>query len=343
MIGEKLLILDMSMKPNVARALYRALLSSARALDQELTRCRSLRAGEHDSLRAAGAAVLPRDLRGLLDVRQPHFELTGCNATSSSASEAMSTANGIAGTGVQINGEWCKGEETMQEYVRVCSRRVMEAAEAPGLSGLDACVGFAAIKHLNGRVNALRHLVFDTVSETERYGIRVDAQSQFQGADRNRYFFRYRVRILNASPATVQLLSRAWTIRDLDGRVTSVQGPGVVGAFPTLAPNESYEYSSAVPLHTPIGTQSGHYVFVSLTPADDFEPHLHPHQGDGEYSSQDDQQQHRWIQSSNALGTSPPVMLTSKPGSTITAAKMLQVPIAPFSHRTPSMDNNDGT
>lgn len=323
------------MKPKVSRTLFRALLSSACALDQELLRCHSLRAGEYDSLRAAGASVLPRDLRGLLDVRRIPKD-----TASSSPSLAATSMKCPTGKTVHGNREWCKGEGTVREYVRVCARRVMEAAEAPGLGGLDACVGFAAMKHLNGRVDALRHLVFDTVSETERYGIRVDAQSQFQGADRNRYFFRYRVRIFNASPATVQLLSRAWTIRDLDGRVTSVQGPGVVGTFPTLAPNESYEYSSAVPLHTPVGTQSGHYVFVSLASAGHFEPQDQPQQLGGDYPLRQEQQP-QWVQSTNAIGTSQAVILGSKSGSAVTAAKMLQVPIAPFSHRTPSLENDD--
>lgn len=262
----------MSLQANVARPLYRALLSAAQALDGELARCQSLRGHEHDSLRGAAATALPRDLRGLLDV-----------------------AGGELAGSREDEGQLADGP--LKSYVRLCARRMSEAAEAPGLAGLDARVGFAAVRHLNARVDALRHLVYDTASEAERFGIRVGVESKFQGADRNRYFFRYRVRIMNASALTVKLLSRAWTIRDLDGRVTSVEGPGVVGAFPTLAPNESYEYSSAVPLHTPVGTQSGHYMFVTLEHSDFPSEHV----------------------------------------SATTAAKMLQVPVAPFSYRTPSM------
>lgn len=162
------------------------------------------------------------------------------------------------------------------------------AAQAPAFATLDAAVGFAALRHLNSRLDSLRHLAPATTSVAECFGIRVAVASSFQGADRQRYFFRYRVRIDNASDVTVQLLRRAWTIRDLDGRVSRVEGPGVVGDFPTLAPTETFEYSSAVPLQTPLGTQSGHYVFV---------------------------------------------LEGGTPGK-----RMLQVPVAPFCFRSPSMD-----
>lgn len=221
-----------------------------------------LRPRELNLLKLAAGAPLPRELRGLLDIR----------------SLSHSSPQHIP----------------LTHWVALVARRIADAALAPEFSGIEAEVGFAALRHLNGRVAALRHLVYDTNSHAERFGIRVRVQSSYQGADRERFFFRYQVRINNASQDTVQLLSRAWTIRDLDGRVTSVEGPGVVGAFPTLEPKESYEYSSAVPLSTPVGTQSGHYVFIAG--AQTFE------------------------------------------GAEEMRKKMLQVPVAPFSYRSPTMD-----
>lgn len=222
-----------------------------------------LRPRELNLLKAATASPLPKELRGLLDVPPP----------------------GVPAHPVEL-----------RRWVGVVSRRVADAALAPEFAGLEVAVGFAALRHLNSRVDALRHLVYDTASDAERFGIRVAVESSYQGADRERFFFKYQVKIRNASEETVQLLSRAWTIRDLDGRVTSVEGPGVFGVFPTLAPRESYEYSSAMPLSTPVGTQSGHYVFI-------------------------------------VGGGGEPVRAEELP------PKMLQVPIAPFSYRTPAMDS----
>ena len=50
--------------------------------------------------------------------------------------------------------------------------------------------------------------------------------------------------IANDGPDTVQLLSRHWIITDGAGHVEEVRGPGVVGKQPTLAPGESFEYTS---------------------------------------------------------------------------------------------------
>ena len=77
------------------------------------------------------------------------------------------------------------------------------------------------------------------------------------------YFFAYRVRIENVGEVGVQLLSRRWTITDGDGRLQEVQGEGVVGEQPTLASGETYEYTSACPLTTCVGTMQGAYQMVT--------------------------------------------------------------------------------
>jgi ApaG protein len=77
---------------------------------------------------------------------------------------------------------------------------------------------------------------------------------------RSYYFFSYRVRISNESTGPVQLISRHWIITDGFGQIEEVVGPGVVGQQPTLAPGESFEYSSFCPLNTPTGSMQGSYV-----------------------------------------------------------------------------------
>jgi ApaG protein len=77
-----------------------------------------------------------------------------------------------------------------------------------------------------------------------------------------RYVFGYRVRISNESERTVRLLTRRWIIVDADGDRKEVEGDGVVGQQPELAPGESFVYSSYCPLETPWGTMEGSYRFV---------------------------------------------------------------------------------
>jgi ApaG protein len=63
----------------------------------------------------------------------------------------------------------------------------------------------------------------------------------------------------------MQLISRHWIITDANGKVEEVQGPGVVGEQPVLAPGQSFEYTSGCPLTTPFGTMHGTYQMITRT------------------------------------------------------------------------------
>jgi len=76
--------------------------------------------------------------------------------------------------------------------------------------------------------------------------------------------FEYTVRITNPSAETVQLISRHWIITDALDHVEEVQGPGVVGEQPVLAPGESFKYSSWCPLKTATGMMRGTYQMVQV-------------------------------------------------------------------------------
>lgn len=64
----------------------------------------------------------------------------------------------------------------------------------------------------------------------------IEAQSS---PDNERYVFAYTVTIRNLGRAPVQLLGRYWLITNGNGRETEVQGEGVVGVQPLIAPGES--------------------------------------------------------------------------------------------------------
>ncbi len=70
------------------------------------------------------------------------------------------------------------------------------------------------------------------------------------------------MRIENGSARTVQLLSREWTIIDSRGARHEVQGEGVVGEQPLIAPGASFDYVSGCPLATPTGAMVGRYFMV---------------------------------------------------------------------------------
>ncbi|MEQ4618393.1 MAG: Co2+/Mg2+ efflux protein ApaG [Corticimicrobacter sp.] len=73
------------------------------------------------------------------------------------------------------------------------------------------------------------------------------------------YVFAYTVQVVNRGSQPAQIISRHWIITDADQRVEEVRGLGVVGKQPLLAPGEVFEYTSACPLRTPVGTMRGAY------------------------------------------------------------------------------------
>ncbi len=101
-------------------------------------------------------------------------------------------------------------------------------------------------------------------SQAETQGIRIRVTPRYlaehSSPAENQWIFVYRVRITNESPSAVQLISRRWEIRDAEGEEEIVEGPGVIGLQPLIAPSKSHEYESFCPLPTPWGTMQGHYV-----------------------------------------------------------------------------------
>ena len=80
--------------------------------------------------------------------------------------------------------------------------------------------------------------------------------------DRGRWFWAYHIRIENEGHQAVQLLTRHWIITDGRGSRHSVEGEGVVGEQPMIAPGASYDYVSGCPLATPTGSMPGSYRMI---------------------------------------------------------------------------------
>ncbi|RJE75660.1 Co2+/Mg2+ efflux protein ApaG [Pseudoalteromonas citrea] len=85
----------------------------------------------------------------------------------------------------------------------------------------------------------------------------VEAQSQ---PEKDKYVFAYTVTIKNHSLCSAKLESRYWLITDANGKESEIEGEGVIGEKPSIAPGESYKYTSGAVLDTPLGTMQGHYL-----------------------------------------------------------------------------------
>jgi len=97
-------------------------------------------------------------------------------------------------------------------------------------------------------------------------GIRVSAQPFFlaeqSSAEEGRYVFAYHIRIENQGEREARLVWRHWFIHDPVAGDHEVEGEGVVGEQPSLAPGETYEYQSFCVLEGPEGHMEGYYEFI---------------------------------------------------------------------------------
>ncbi|GMV99520.1 MAG: hypothetical protein AMXMBFR84_06590 [Candidatus Hydrogenedentota bacterium] len=101
------------------------------------------------------------------------------------------------------------------------------------------------------------------MSDTVTQSIRVITES-FYVPDRSnpsehRFFFAYRIQIINEGDEPAKLVRRHWVITDALGEEKEVKGEGVVGEQPYIEPGRHFEYMSACPLHTSYGTMEGAY------------------------------------------------------------------------------------
>lgn len=105
------------------------------------------------------------------------------------------------------------------------------------------------------------------IYESETRGVLVRVHPSFlpeqSDPEQRRWVWAYDVEIINRGEETLQLVARRWIITDALGRVEEVEGKGVVGEQPTLAPGDSFTYTSGCPLPTPSGVMVGSYTMIT--------------------------------------------------------------------------------
>lgn len=99
--------------------------------------------------------------------------------------------------------------------------------------------------------------------ELETAGVHISVEPDYleeeSEPEASRFVWAYTVEIENRTSVSIQLLSRQWAITDAMGRTEHVQGDGVVGEQPVIAPGERFRYTSGAPLATPSGFMRGSY------------------------------------------------------------------------------------
>ena len=95
-------------------------------------------------------------------------------------------------------------------------------------------------------------------------GVKVSVETFYQQefANKGEYVFAYRITIENKSEHTVQLLRRHWYIYDGIGTWREVEGEGVVGETPVIAPGHIHQYVSGCHLLAPAGKMHGSYLMM---------------------------------------------------------------------------------
>lgn len=90
--------------------------------------------------------------------------------------------------------------------------------------------------------------------------VSVTVQHRPERSQPGRTLFQYVITIENHDSESWQVLEREWQIEDGRGEVTTVQGAGVVGETPVIAPGGVYVYDSFVSLEATPGRMVGRYV-----------------------------------------------------------------------------------
>jgi len=75
----------------------------------------------------------------------------------------------------------------------------------------------------------------------------------------SKHVFAYFVVIRNIGNQPVTLRERHWQVKDSGGEDYEVDGKGVIGVQPTIAPGEEHEYNSFCVLKSYRGSMRGHY------------------------------------------------------------------------------------
>jgi ApaG protein len=102
------------------------------------------------------------------------------------------------------------------------------------------------------------------ISEGVEISVETFFQNDYSNSLQSEYMFAYRITIENHNSFVIKLHRRHWKIFDSNGTYREVEGEGVVGVQPVLAPGEVYKYVSSCNLRTEMGKMVGTYQMENL-------------------------------------------------------------------------------
>lgn len=109
------------------------------------------------------------------------------------------------------------------------------------------------------------------ITEGVKISVEQFYQPDYSNPQLREFMFAYRVTIENNNSFSVQLLRRHWFIKDSNAENREVEGEGVIGAQPIIAPNEKYQYISGCNLKSELGKMYGTYLMENIDTKTRFE------------------------------------------------------------------------
>ncbi len=113
-------------------------------------------------------------------------------------------------------------------------------------------------------MSATRPIPLDTPFTAETSGVIVRVVPTFLNGEsspaQRRFMWAYTVEVENGRPAAIILRRRSWEIIDSTGLRDLVEGEGVIGRQPEIAPGDAFRYTSGAPLSRPSGIMRGRYL-----------------------------------------------------------------------------------
>ena len=89
-------------------------------------------------------------------------------------------------------------------------------------------------------------------------------QPEYSNPVNSEFMFAYKITIENNNVFPIKLLRRHWHIYDSNGSMREVEGEGVVGVQPLIAPGASYQYISGCNLRSEMGKMLGTYLIENV-------------------------------------------------------------------------------
>jgi len=112
---------------------------------------------------------------------------------------------------------------------------------------------------------------FSAITKGIYVSVEVVFEAEHSNSDIPNYVFSYQVTIENRNSFPIQLLRRHWLIYQSNGTKKEVEGAGVVGRQPIIAPKNSFQYTSWCPIQESIGYMEGSYMIKNELTGDFFE------------------------------------------------------------------------